>query len=73
MAKGDKLRELINESGYKPYILSEKLGHNKSCVYHWINGRYEPCARDMVKLSKLLNVPVERIVMIFGEDENGKG
>lgn len=67
MADSNKLRELINQSGYKAYIISEKLGHNKSCIYNWLNGHYEPCARDMLKLADILNVPVERIVRIFGE------
>lgn len=69
MSRLAELKDLIDASGYKAYILSEKLGRNKSTVYHWINGDYEPCAKDILKLAKILNVPVERIVRIFGEDE----
>ena len=68
-AKRTKLKELIKKSGYKAYIISEKLGHNPATVYNWINGKYEPYARDMIKLAKILNVDVETIVRIFGEDE----
>ena len=68
MAKREELRELIDISGYKPYILSEKLGYSRSVVYTWLNGRCEPYAKDMLRLAKVLDVPVEKIVRIFGED-----
>ena len=61
-------QDIIDESGYRAYIVSEKLGHNKSTIYAWLKGRYEPNARDMLGLSKLLQVPVETIVRIFGEE-----
>lgn len=71
MAKPNELRELIIKSGYKPYILSKMLGYSQSVVYGWCSNtrRREPCARDMLRLAKILNVPVERIVRIFGEDK----
>ena len=69
MHRGEKLREVIDQSGYKPYVVSEKLGHNKSTIYHWLHGKNEPCAKDMIKLAEILKVPVEQIVRIFGEVE----
>ncbi len=67
MSRGDELRNLLKQSGYKAYIISEKLGYSPSNIYHWLNGDCEPCARDMLKLAEMLKVPVERIVRIFGE------
>lgn len=67
--KRTKLKELIDQAGYKPYILSLKMGYSHSVVYGWLKGQHEPYARDMIRLSKLLNVDVETIVRIFGEDE----
>lgn len=61
-------KELIKKSGYKPYIISEKLGHNNATMYAWIKGRYEPSAKDMLGLVKILQVPAETILKIFGEE-----
>jgi transcriptional regulator with XRE-family HTH domain len=69
MSKLYALQNLIDKSEYKAYVISEKLGHNKSNIYHWLNGENEPCAKDMLKLAKILNVSVETIVRIFGECE----
>lgn len=65
MSKLVELQELILNSGWKPYVLSTRLGHNQSTIYHWINEDYEPCCKDILKMSELLNVPVERLVRIF--------
>ena len=63
----DDLRSIIHASGYKPYILSEKLGHSKSAIYNWLNGVTNPSAKDMLGLTKLLNVDASVILKIFGE------
>ena len=67
--KRTKLKELIDQAGYKPYILSLKMGYSHSVVYGWLKGEHEPSARDMIRLAKLLNVDIETIVRIFGGDE----
>lgn len=67
MAKGEGLRELIRNSGYEIRQVAYKLGYHKRTIYYWTSGYTEPCARDMLELAKLLNVPVEQIVRLFGE------
>jgi transcriptional regulator with XRE-family HTH domain len=62
----NELLELIKAGGYNPYDLSEELGYTRPAIYHWIKGTREPCARTMLDLAEKLNVPVERIVRIFG-------
>lgn len=68
MKHREKLQELIDLSGYKPYILGEKMGYSRGVVYGWISGRRKPCAKDMLRLAELLNVNVEVIVRIFAEE-----
>lgn len=68
MTKRTELRELIDRTGYKPYILGEKMGYTRGVVYGWLSGRREPCAKDMLRLAELLCVKVEVIVRIFAED-----
>jgi transcriptional regulator with XRE-family HTH domain len=68
MSKKEELRKLIDAAGYKPYILSLKMGYTQSVVYGWLSDRREPCARDMIRLAEILDTPIEKIVRIFGED-----
>jgi transcriptional regulator with XRE-family HTH domain len=63
----NELKTLIKHSKYNALQLSKILGYSPSVVYGWYYGIREPCARDMLRLSELLNVSVERIVRIFGE------
>lgn len=67
MTKLMDFQNLIARSGWKPYLLSIELGHNPATVYHWLSGKYEPNCKDILKLARYLNVPVERIVRIFAE------
>lgn len=65
--KNYELGNLIYEKGFYPYQISERLGYTKGVAYAWIDGKKEPCARDMIRIAEILDVPVERIVRIFGE------
>ena len=65
-----EFRDIIANSGYKPYVLSTKLGYNPSNIYHWLDGTNEPCCRDILKMSELLNCPVETLVRIFASRNN---
>ena len=67
MAKDKGLGKLIRESGYTQQAVANALYYNLRTISYWISGFTEPCARDMLKLADILNVPVERIVRIFGE------
>lgn len=67
MRTHNELWNIIKERGYNPLRLAKKLGYSDSVVYEWTYGTKEPCARDMIKLAEILNVPVEQIVRIFGE------
>ena len=65
MMKRMDLKELIDKSGYKPYILGRKMGYSQGVVYGWLSGRSEPRAKDMLRLAKFLQVDVGVIVRIF--------
>jgi hypothetical protein len=64
MRKHNELWDLIKEKGYNCLRLARKLGYSDVVVYDWTYGTREPCAMDMIRLSDVLKVPVERIVRI---------
>ena len=67
MTRKNELQTLIKERGYNCLKLAKMLGYSQSVVYEWSYCRRGPCARDMVRLAEILDVPVERIVRIFAE------
>ena len=40
-------------------VLIEK---SKPTVYNWFNGKFFPCAKNLKRLSKILNIPIEKII-----------
>jgi plasmid maintenance system antidote protein VapI len=58
------LNNLIYEKGLYPYQVSEMLGYSKGVAYAWIDGRREPCAKDIIRLAEVLGTSVENMVMI---------
>jgi transcriptional regulator with XRE-family HTH domain len=47
------------------YEIAEKLGVSHQAVYDWYNGKTNPSTKNLIELSKLLNVPIETILDSF--------
>ena len=62
----NELSRLIKERGHNPLRLAKRFNYSPSVVYNWTYGIREPSAYDMLRLSNVLQVPVETIVRIFG-------
>lgn len=62
-----ELCALIAAKGMSTRKLSLVLGKHENTAYRWCYGWNEPNARDMVRLSEILGVSVERIVRIFAD------
>lgn len=67
MRKHNELWDLIKATGHNCLWISRKLGYSNAVAYDWTYGTREPCAMDMIRLSDILKVPVERIVRIVAE------
>ena len=46
-------------SGLRDYAVSQKTGVSSSTLTDWKKGRYTPKADKLVRIAKLLNIPVE--------------
>ena len=58
-------KELIKSKGFTTYSLAERIGRSNTTVYRWTNGINEPSCKMIVKLSEVLEVSVELLVIIF--------
>ena len=67
--KRTRLKELIYSRGLNPCKLSKMLFYSDSMAYSWVNGVCTPPLEVMVRMAEILNVSVEKIKILFGEDE----
>lgn len=47
------------------YDLADKLGVSHQAVYKWFNGQCMPSAKNLIKMSKILSIPMEKVVSLF--------
>lgn len=66
-------KELIKSKGFTTYSLAEKIGRTSTTVYRWTNGINEPSCEMIIKLSKILKVSIETLVVIFANQGGEKG
>jgi transcriptional regulator with XRE-family HTH domain len=47
------------------YQIAKKLGVSHQAVSLWYNGKTIPTTKNLVQLSKILNVPIETVLASF--------
>ncbi len=62
---GERLKRLINQSGYRQHEVSDALGIARATVTQWVTNRNSP-KRYIMELSELLNTTPEFI--LYGEE-----
>lgn len=51
-----------DKCGFTDYYISQECGIPKSSIYDWGNGISFPNAEKLLKICKLLNMPIEEVV-----------
>ena len=51
-----RLRIAINNKGWKPAMLSYKLGLERGTIYNYLSGRYKPKYEMTLRMAELLDV-----------------
>lgn len=65
--------DLLQSRKITAYKLSKILGYkdsSRTTVYKWVQGKAEPNAATMLKLTEILDVSAEEILRIFAERKN---
>lgn len=68
---GQKIHSAIKQSGYSIRELQEMLG--LSCpqpIYRWIRGRTLPSIDNLYMLSRILDMPMEELLVPNGNEKN---
>lgn len=60
---GHKIMELLQKSNISVKTLANTLGVSNQSVYKWINGKSLPTLENMYQISKILNVPIDEILI----------
>lgn len=58
------LKELLKSKGIKQKWVASRLGVSEVTVSKWCSGSYAPNAKNIKKLSEVLNVPMKTLVNI---------
>jgi transcriptional regulator with XRE-family HTH domain len=58
------LKELIKAKGLKQRYIAEKLGVSEVSVSNWVKGKTAPSKDYLIKLSRILDVPLEKLLNI---------
>ena len=58
----NRLKEIINNSGYKQTFLASQLGVHKTEISQWIAERRRPSHNRLKKLSKLLKCRMSDLI-----------
>ena len=62
---GERIKMLMDERGMSVKDVREKLGDGSLvAIYKWINGQRLPSIDNLVILSRIFGVPVEKILVI---------
>lgn len=67
-----KLRELRKEKHLTVGDIAQKVGLSVQCIYNYEKGIREPNVTTIYKLAEIFNVPVEMMLAVFREVEEGK-
>lgn len=63
-ATGENIKALMNSAEITVSDVQKYFGFaNPQAVYHWINGERIPQIDNLLALSKLLNVPLENLLI----------
>ena len=62
----ERLKELRAEKGVGQNALSRELGLSNASISYWENGKQEPCASALYKLSVYFGVSIDYLV---GKDD----
>jgi len=65
----NRIKEVINKKGLKTMFVIEKTGLSKSHFYEIMNGRAIPSLLNAVKISKVLDVPLNELFPDFFDKE----
>lgn len=66
---GKRIRKLMLRSGVTVRELQEEMNlESPQAVYKWINGKALPSVENLLILGKMLNMPVESIVVLEEKD-----
>lgn len=60
---GEKIMDLLTESNIDVKTLANTIGVSNQSVYKWVNGRSLPTLENIYQISKILNVPIDDIVI----------
>ena len=67
-ATGDRIRKLLQDSGYTVKDIQEVMGfENPQAVYKWLSGRSLPSLDNLLILSKVLHTSIENILIVDGD------
>lgn len=65
----NNLGKLIKESPYKRPYIEKYLGISRNTLSNWCTGRNYPSIPQALKLAELLNVKVDDLYKLKGEEE----
>ena len=60
---GQRIMQLLTESKIDVKTLANTIGISNQSVYKWINGRSLPTLENIYQISKILDVPIDEIVV----------
>jgi plasmid maintenance system antidote protein VapI len=69
MKKRKKFDLLLREREITAPKLAKDLGVTGQAVYGWVWGRGTPTPRNMIRLTKILNISAEEVLELFAENE----
>lgn len=61
-------KELVKSKRFTNESLGKHIGKSHTTIYNWCNHKTEPSCKDIVKLSKVLNLSIEFLVMMFANE-----
>lgn len=64
-----KLEKILIEKKIKQIWLSKKINKSPAVLNRWVKGKRIPTYKNMLKISKALNIPVDKI--FFNDDVGG--
>ena len=66
---GRNLKKIMNEEEVKPTLISRITGHSLQAIYDWLAGKKMPNLDNLMLLSRILNRPVEELIITHDRGE----
>lgn len=63
-----RLKEIIKNRGFTQTELALRMGKKQQTISCWANGVSSPSPKDSLKLAKVLQVDLEKILECFTEE-----